>query len=396
MSGPLEGIRVLDLSRVLAGPYCAMILGDLGAEVIKIEQPGRGDETRAWGPPFAGGESAYYLCANRNKKSVTLNLHHEEGRRILKDLICRSDILIENFRAGTMERWGLSYEDLEPIHPGLVYCRISGYGPRGPDRDRPGYDFIIQAESGLMSITGPVEGPPMKVGVAIVDVMAALYAAIAILGALAERQRSGRGQKIEISLFECALASLANVASNYLISGQPPKRYGNAHPNIVPYEAFETSDGYIVIAVGNDRQFRALCEGIGRRELAEDPRFAANPGRVENRDLLIPILRGIFRERTTEEWLSLLLPMGVPAGAVRTIPEALFSPQAQALGMVAEVSHPTAGRIPMVRSPLHLSRTPVRMIQHPPILGEHTQEVLVGLLGYDRETIEQLHARGIV
>jgi len=394
MTGLLEGIRVLDLSRVLAGPYCAMILGDLGAEVIKIEQPGQGDETRTWGPPYAGGESAYYLCANRNKKSVTLNLQHEEGRRILKNLIRCSDILIENFRAGTMERWGLSYEDLEPLHPGLVYCRISGYDPNGPDRDRPGYDFVIQAESGLMSITGPVEGPPMKVGVAIVDVVAALYAAIAILAALVERQRSGRGQKIEISLFECALASLVNVASNYLISGQPPKRYGNAHPNIVPYEAFETADGYIVIAVGNNRQFRALCESIGRRELAEDPRFATNPGRVENRDLLIPILRGIFRERTTEEWLRLLLSIGIPAGAVRTIPEALFSPQA--LSMVVEVSHPTAGRIPMVRSPLHFSRTPVRMIQHPPILGEHTQQVLVDLLGYDRETIEQLHTLGIV
>jgi formyl-CoA transferase len=396
MAGPLKGVRVLDLSRVLAGPFCAMILGDLGAEVIKVERPGVGDETRAWGPPYVGGESAYYLCANRNKKSITLNLKTEEGRRILRELILRSDVVIENFRTGTMEGWGLGYEDLKPLHPGLIYCKITGYGSEGPARDRPGYDFILQAESGWMSITGPVEGPPFKVGVAVVDVVTALFAAIAILAALAERSRSGHGQKVEISLLECALASLVNVASNYLVSGVPPRRYGNAHPNIVPYEAFETADGYIVIAVGNDSQFRALCECIGRAELAEDPRFATNSQRVMNRDLLIPILREIIRRRSTQEWLRALLPAGVPAGAVRTIPEALSDPQAQALNMVVEVPHPRAGRIRMIRSPLNFSRTPVAIIRHPPILGEHTQEVLVDLLGYEPEAIDQLRAQEII
>jgi len=396
MAGPLKGVRVLDLSRVLAGPFCAMILGDLGAEVIKVERPGVGDETRAWGPPYVGGESAYYLCANRNKKSITLNLKTEEGRRILRELILRSDVVIENFRTGTMEGWGLGYEDLKPLHPGLIYCKITGYGSEGPARDRPGYDFILQAESGWMSITGPVEGPPFKVGVAVVDVVTALFAAIAILAALAERSRSGHGQKVEISLLECALASLVNVASNYLVSSVPPRRYGNAHPNIVPYEAFETADGYIVIAVGNDSQFRALCECIGRAELAEDPRFATNSQRVMNRDLLIPILREIIRRRSTQEWLRALLPAGVPAGAVRTIPEALSDPQAQALNMVVEVPHPRAGRIRMIRSPLNFSRTPVAIIRHPPILGEHTQEVLVDLLGYEPEAIDQLRAQEII
>jgi formyl-CoA transferase len=396
MAGPLKGVRVLDLSRVLAGPFCAMILGDLGAEVIKVERPGVGDETRAWGPPYVGGESAYYLCANRNKKSITLNLKTEEGRRILRELILRSDVVIENFRTGTMEGWGLGYEDLKPLHPGLIYCKITGYGSEGPARDRPGYDFILQAESGWMSITGPVEGPPFKVGVAVVDVVTALFAAIAILAALAERSRSGHGQKVEISLLECALASLVNVASNYLVSGVPPRRYGNAHPNIVPYEAFETADGYIVIAVGNDSQFRALCECIGRAELAEDPRFATNSQRVMNRDLLIPILREIIRRRSTQEWLRALLPAGVPAGAVRTIPEALSDPQAQAINMVVEVPHPRAGRIRMIRSPLNFSRTPVAIIRHPPILGEHTREVLVDLLGYEPEAIDQLRAQEII
>jgi formyl-CoA transferase len=396
MAGPLKGVRVLDLSRVLAGPFCAMILGDLGAEVIKVERPGVGDETRAWGPPYVGGESAYYLCANRNKKSITLNLKTEEGRRILRELILRSDVVIENFRTGTMEGWGLGYEDLKPLHPGLIYCKITGYGSEGPARDRPGYDFILQAESGWMSITGPVEGPPFKVGVAVVDVVTALFAVIAILAALAERSRSGHGQKVKISLLECALASLVNVASNYLVSGVPPRRYGNAHPNIVPYEAFETADGYIVIAVGNDSQFRALCECIGRAELAEDPRFATNSQRVMNRDLLIPILREIIRRRSTQEWLRALLPAGVPAGAVRTIPEALSDPQAQALNMVVEVPHPRAGRIRMIRSPLNFSRTPVAIIRHPPILGEHTQEVLVDLLGYEPEAIDQLRAQEII
>jgi len=390
----LEGIRVLDLSRVLAGPFCTMILGDLGAEVIKVEQPGHGDETRGWGPPYAGGESAYYLCANRNKKSITINLKTEEGRRILRDLALKSDVMIENFRPGTMERWGLGYEDLAALHPGLVYCRISGYDPEGPDRERPGYDFIIQAESGLMSITGPVEGPPMKVGVAVVDIIAALYATIGILGALIERHRSGMGQKIEISLLDCALSSLANVASNYLISGQPPRRYGNAHPNIVPYEAFETADGYIVICVGNDRQFKTLCTCMGMEGLAQDPRFATNSGRVKHREELLRLLREVLRQRSTSEWLEILIPAGVPCGAVRTIPQAFSDPQSRR--MVIEVPHPTANRIRIVGSPLRLSRTPPQVERHPPLLGEHTAEVLSQLLGYSPTKIAALREQGIL
>ncbi len=396
MGLPLSDVRVIDLSRILAGPYCTMVLGDLGAEVIKIEQPGLGDETRQWGPPYADGESAYYLCANRNKKGMTLNLKNEKGREILRELVKRGDVLVENFRVGTMERWGLGYEDLREINPGLIYCAISGYGPDGPYRDRPGYDFVIQAEGGIMSITGPVEGPPYKVGVAIVDITAALFAATAILAALHERRRSGQGQRIDIPLLECQVAWLANVASNYLVSGERPRRYGNAHPNIVPYEVFETADGYVALGVGNDRQYRAFCQAAGCEHLADDPRFATNPDRVRNRDILIPLLQEVFRQKTTREWIDLFSEIDIPGGPINTIDQVFQHPQLVARGMVVEVTHPTAGRVKLVRSPMNLSRTPPQVRQHPPLLGEHTDEILSNLLGYTREQIEELRAQGVV
>ncbi|MFQ6058232.1 MAG: CaiB/BaiF CoA transferase family protein [Anaerolineae bacterium] len=396
MKQPLEDVRVIDLSRVLAGPYCTMMLGDLGAEVIKIERPGVGDETRQWGPPYADGESAYYLCVNRNKRGMTLNLKSERGKEILRELIRRSDVLVENFRVGTMERWGLGYEDLRETNPGLIYCAFSGYGPDGPYRDRPGYDFVIQAEGGIMSITGPVEGPPYKVGVAIVDITAALFAATAILAALRERERSGQGQRLDISLLECQVAWLANVASNYLVSGERPRRYGNAHPNIVPYEVFETADGYVALGVGNDRQFRAFCRAAGCQHLAEDPRFATNPDRVRNREVLIPLLQEVFRERTTQEWINLFFEIDIPGGPINAIDQVFEHPQLRARGIVVEVPHPTAGTVKLVRSPMNLSRTPPRVRHHPPLLGEHTEEILTDLLAYSHEEVEELRAQGVV
>ncbi|MGQ9586360.1 MAG: CaiB/BaiF CoA transferase family protein [Anaerolineae bacterium] len=395
-SAALSGLLVLDLSRVLAGPYCTMILGDLGAEVIKVEVPGQGDETRQWGPPWAGGESAYYLSANRNKKSITLNLKSERGRDIARELARRADILVENFRTGTMEGWGLGYESLQAINPGLVYCSITGYGPDGPYKDRPGYDFVIQAEGGIMSITGPEEGPPYKVGVAIVDITAALFACIAILAALQERSRSGQGQRIDVSLLESQVAWLANVASNYLVSGERPKRYGNAHPNVVPYEAFETADGYVTLGIGNDRQYQTFCREAGCEYLAEDPRFATNPDRVQNRATLIPLLQEVFRRKTTEEWIRLFFEMGIPGGPINTVDQVFQHPQVQARGMVVEVPHPAAGAVRLVRSPLNLSRTPTRVRSHPPLVGEHTGEVLSRLLGYTEGEIRALRSEGVV
>lgn len=394
--GPLSGIMVIDLSRILAGPYCTMLLGDLGAEVIKIEAPGRGDDSRQWGPPWAGGESAYYLSINRNKKSITLNLKTEKGREILRKLIEKGDVLVENFLPGTMERWGLGYKEVCEINPRIIYCSITGYGQYGPYKNRPGYDFIIQAQGGIMSITGPVEGPPMKVGVAIVDVTAGLFAAIAILAALYERESSGKGQYIDIALIDSQVAWLINVASNYLISGDIPRRYGNAHPNIVPYELFKAKDGWFALGVGNDEQWQRLCQVIGCPEIAHDPRFATNPKRVENREELIPILQRIFQERRMDEWLTLLIEADIPCAPVNTIDQVLADPHVQARGMVLEVPHPTAGKVRLVGSPLKLSRTPVEIRSHPPLLGEHTEEVLINFLGYTKQEIAQLREEKVI
>jgi len=396
MPPPLTGLLVLDLSRILAGPYCTMMLGDLGAEVIKIEAPDIGDGSRLWGPPWDGGESAYYLSINRNKKSITLNLKAEKGREIVRELVKKGDVLVENFRVGTMERWGLDYESLHKINPGLIYCSISGYGQYGPYKDRPGYDFIIQAQGGIMSITGPAEGPPMKVAVAIVDVTAGLNAIAAILAALHERERSGEGQYIDIALLDSQVAWLVNVGSNYLVSGEVPKRYGNAHPNIVPYGPFEARDGWIALGVGTDRQWRRFCELTGCEELADDPRFATNPKRVENREVLVPLLQEISKRKDTQEWMNLLLEAGIPCAPINNIKEVFQDPQVRARDMVVEVPHPTAGRVKMAGSPLKLSRTPVSIEQPPPLLGQHTEEILSEYLSYTPDDLAHLRNEGVV
>ena len=395
-SPPLAGVLVVDLSRVLAGPYCTMMLADLGAEIVKIEIPGRGDDTRQWGPPFAGGEAAYYLSINRGKRSLTLNLKTEGGRKILRQLIEKADIVVENFRVGTMASWGLDYEVLRTRNPSLVYCAISGYGETGPYRSRPGYDFIIQAQGGIMSVTGPVEGPPMKVGVPIVDITAGLYASLAILAALREREHSGQGQKIDIALFDCQIAWLANVASNYLISGEKPVRHGNAHPNIVPYESFPTSDGWIAVGIGNDRQWQQLCSLAAWEDLLTDPRFIGNPQRVKNRETLIPILRERFQKHSTGDWEALLLEAGIPCSRINSVDEVFSDPHVLSRKMVIELPHPTAGAIRLVGSPLKLSRTEVDISEAPPLLGQHTVDILQRHLGYEADDIERFRSDGVI
>lgn len=375
MKGALEGIKVLDLSRVLAGPYCTMILGDLGAEVIKVEAPGVGDETRKWGPPFQNDVSAYYLCANRNKKSITVDLKSEEGIRQIKALVKESDVVINNFKTGTMERFGLDYDSLSAINKQIVYCSITGFGETGPYKDMPGYDFIIQAMSGLMSITGNETSGPQKVGVAIVDVLTGLYANIGIQSALLEREKSGEGQKVDLSLYDSAVSSLINIGSNYLMSNQVPQRLGNAHANIVPYQTFTASDGEMVIAVGNDNQFRNLCGIMGLPELADDEQFRTNPDRVANRNLLIPKLQRAFLEKTTGEWKELCDSNNIPCGPIQNLAQVYEDPQLQAREMFIKADHPTAGEIQMIGSPIKLSRTPVTLRQPPPNIGEHNDEI---------------------
>jgi formyl-CoA transferase len=393
----LEGVRVLDLSRVLAGPYCTMMLGDLGADIIKVEAPGLGDDTRHWGPPFAqGGESAYFLCVNRNKRSLTLNLKSERGLQILRELIRQSDILVENFRVDTLEKWGLDYDALQEIHPGLIYCTITGYGYTGPYRHLPGYDFIIQAQGGVMSITGPEEGVPYKVGVAIADITAGLYACNAILAALFEHQRSGRGQRIDISLLDSQLAWLANVGSNYLVSGEKPRRYGNAHPNIVPYQTFKARDGYFALGIGNDSQWRQFCQKAGGIEWAEDARFKTNADRVRNRGELIPILDDLFAQSEIEHWISILGSIGIPCGPINSIDQVMDDPQVLSREMVIEVEHPTAGSIKMVASPLKIPTAPPVVRLAPPMLGEHSAQILHELLGMDEHSVAKLREAGVV
>ncbi|MBM3133733.1 MAG: CoA transferase [Chloroflexi bacterium] len=397
MPGALSDLLVIDLTRVLAGPYGTMLLGDFGAKIIKIEQPSRGDETRQWGPPFTtSGESAYFLCVNRNKQSLTLNLKTEAGREVLRDLVRRADVLVENFKVGTMASLGLGYESLRALNPGLIYCAITGYGQTGPYCERPGYDTVIQAQGGLMSITGTVDGEPFKVGVAIVDVTAGLYAAISILAALHYRARTGEGQFIDIALFDTQLGWLANVASAYLVSGQPPKRYGNAHATIVPYQTMPTANGWLMLAVGNDSQFAALCRVLGYPEWAADERFATNPARVINRKALIPQLEAIFRTHTTHEWIQVLIDAGVPCGPVNDISTALADPQAQARQMVQTVEHPISGPMPLVGPVPKLSATSAMIASAPPMLGEHTQAVLCELLGYDEARVAALHTAGAI
>ena len=397
MSGAILNILVIDLTRVLAGPYATMILGDFGARVIKIEQPGQGDETRRWGPPFtANGESAYYLCVNRDKESLTLNLKTPGGQEVLRDLARRADVLIENFKVDMLKNLGLGYEMLREINPSLIYCAITGYGQTGPYRDRPGYDAVIQAQGGLMSVTGAARGEPFKVGVAIADIAAGLYAAVSITTALYYRQCTGEGQFIDIALFDAQLGWLANVASAYLVSGDPPKRFGNAHATIVPYQTMPTADGWLMLAVGNDQQFASLCRVLGHPEWANDERFGINPARVINREILIPMLTKIFRTLPTGCWMDALLPVGVPCGPVNDIPTALNDPQARARAMVQTVEHVTGGKIPLVGPVPKLSVTPAQISAPPPVLGEHTDQVLSELLGYDGARIAALRAEGAI
>jgi len=391
----LSDIRIVDLSRVLAGPFCTMVLSDYGAEVIKVEQPGVGDGTRQWGPPWVAGESAYFLSVNRNKKSLTLNLKAEKGRNIIKQLVADSDILIENFKPGSMQRMGLDYESLSQDNPGLIYCSISGYGQTGPYRERPGYDFMIQAQGGIMSVTGPAEGEPHKVGVAIVDITAGLFAASAILSALHHRQRTGEGQYIDVALLDSQVAWLANVAHNYFATGQQPERFGNAHPNIVPYETFPTADGHIALAVGSDGQYRHFCDVVERSDLWQDERFQTNAGRVENRKILIPLLKELFQTRTSAEWIDLLVEAGIPVGPINDIPAILKDPHIAARQMVQEIDHATAGTIQLLGPVAKMSKTPAQIQHAPPTLGADTESVLKSL-GYERQEIEVLRKDGVI
>ncbi len=384
---PLAGKRVLDLSRVLAGPWCTMILADLGAEVIKVEHPQGGDDTRAWGPPWADGESAYYLCANRTKKSVAIDLASAAGQAAVRALAAQSDVVVENFKLGGLDKYGLDYASLAAINPRLVYCSISGYGRVSPLASLPGYDYVIQAAGGLMSINGGKDEPPVRVGVAVADLFTGMTAAQAVLAALIAAERDGVGQHIDLALYDCQLAMLANVGSGVLVSGKDGARWGNQHPTVVPYQTFETRDGHVVIAVGNDRQFRALCMLIGLDALGSDVRFATNAGRIENRDALIALLAPEVFKRTTQNWLDILAKAGVPGGPVRTVQQALTSPEAVAREMVVTVAHPTAGEVPLIASPLRFSGTPVTYPVAPPLLGQHSADVLSALLGYDEAQV---------
>lgn len=376
MTGALENIKILDLSRVLAGPYCTMILGDMGAEVIKVEAPGGSDETRKWGPPFQNGVSAYYVCANRNKKSITIDLKSEEGIEMIKKLVQESDVVINNFKSGTMERFGIDYDRLAAINPAIVYCSITGFGETGPNQNMPGYDFIIQAMSGLMSITGNQESGPQKVGVAITDIITGLYACIGIQGAIIERERSGKGQKLDLSLYDSAVSALVNVGSNYLMSGNIPQGLGNQHANIAPYQTFKTADGEMVIAVGNDNQFRTLCNILKKTELPDDERFHTNPDRVANRDDLIPLLQQVFETKSTAYWQEQCKQYSIPCGPIQNMQEVTEDPQLKARDMFMDCEHPTAGNINMIGSPLKFSRTPTSLRSYPPDAGEHNDDIL--------------------
>ena len=393
----LDGVRVLDLTRILAGPYCTMLLGDLGADIIKVEVPGRGDDTRQWGPSFTtGGESAYFLAANRNKRSLTLNLKSERGRSILGELIQQADILIENFRVGTLEKWDLSYEQLKNLRPDLIYCTITGYGYTGPYRDRPGYDFIIQAMGGFMSVTGPEDGEPFRAGIAVADLSSGIYACNAVLAALYARERTGKGQRIDISLLDCQVAMMSYVASNFLVSGEPPQRFGNAHPNLVPYQVFEAQDGYFAFAAGNDLQWANFCRAVGREAWETDPLFATNPARLTNRTKLVGLLNELFSTRSVADWIELCEGAGLPVGPINTMEAALSDPQVLARGMVMEVPHPTEGSVPLLRSPLNIPTAPSEVRYPPPTLGQHTDEILSELLNYDSEGIQALRESEVV
>lgn len=393
-SPPLKGVRVLDASRILAGPLCGMLLGDLGADVVKVEPPG-GDETRRWGPPFLGSEAAYYLWPNRNKRSIVLDLSRPQGQEVLRDLCAHADVLLENFKAGTLERWGLGREELASLNPRLVHCSISGFGSRGPRRDWLAFDFVLQAMTGWMSITGEPDGEPTKVGVAIVDILTGLYACIGVLAALNERSARRPARGVETSLWEAGLGSLANVASNWLVGGVIPRRYGNAHPNTVPYQPFPAADGLLALGVGSDKHYRIVCKLVGRPELAEDPRFATNASRQAHREELVTIFRQLFKGKTVAEWVELLQQSGVPAGPVNTVPEAFSDLQTAATEMVLDLVHPKLGPYKTTGLPFKFVPRPVTPLRPAPLCGEHTEEVLTEWLGYDAARIAPLREAGV-
>jgi formyl-CoA transferase/CoA:oxalate CoA-transferase len=395
MTGPLAGITVLDLTRVLSGPYCTMVLSDLGARVVKIEHPGRGDDTRHWGPPFVGNESAYYLSINRNKESVTLDFKHPQGREVLDRLIARADVLVENFKPGTMERAGFGWDTVHPRHPRLVFASISGYGQSGPRRNEAGYDAVIQAEGGLMSVTGDADGPAFRLGVAISDIVAGLFAAQGIMAALFARERDGKGQRVDIGMLDATAALLTYQAGNYFATGQVPTRMGNRHPTIAPYETFPTSDGEMVIAVGNDGIWKRFCPAIDRPELADDPRFRTNRDRMEHYDVLKPELDRTLGARTRAEWTVRFHAASVPCGAVRDVGEVLGDPHLAAREMVATLLHPTVGTTRVMGTPIKLSHTPGSVRTPPPTLGQHTEAVLAEL-EYDRDMIASLKTSGAI
>ena len=404
MTGPLHGLRIFDLSRVLAGPSCTQLLGDLGADVIKIERPGAGDDTRGWGPPFLAGpdgadtsESAYFLSTNRNKRSLTLDIAQPEGAALARRLIAQSDVLVENFKTGGLKKYGLAYEDLAADNSGLIYCSITGFGQTGPFAARPGYDFLIQGLGGIMSVTGAPDGEPMKVGVAIADLMTGMYASSAILAALHHREKTGRGQFIDLALLDTQVAWLASQGLNYLTSRVAPGRLGNEHPNIVPYKVLPCADGHFILAVGNDRQFQAFCDFAETPELAAEERFKTNAARVRNREALYEIIAGITAKRPQDDWVNGLTAAGVPCGPVNTIDQVFAHPQVQAREMEIKMAHPAAGEeVSLIGSPIKYSETPADYRRAPPMLGQHSDEVLEELLGLGASEVAALRDKGIV
>ncbi len=393
----LENICVIDLTRVLAGPYCTMMLGDLGADIIKIEVPGRGDDTRHWGPPFTkGGESAYYLSANRNKRSMTLNLKSEKGLEILKKLIAKGDVLVDNFKTGTLSRWGLDYETLQEIRPGLIYCTVTGYGYTGPYSSRPGYDLIVQATGGFMSITGPENGDPSRAGVAIADISTGMFAANAILAALYSREQTGKGQRIDMSLLDSQVALLSYAATNYFVSGSITNRLGNAHPNIVPYQSFKARDMHFVLAVGNDKQWEIFCKSINKPEWIDDEKYSTNALRVSNRKQLIDQLSKLFATQNAGYWLEIFDKVGLPSGPINELDKVFENEQIKSREMQIELPHSIDNKVTLLNSPIKIPTSPTKTHKAPPTLGEHTEEILKEKIGLDQDTVAKLRDEGIL
>jgi len=403
MAGPLQGFRVLDLSRILAGPWASQLLADLGAEVIKVERPGSGDDTRGWGPPYmpdqsaeATSEAAYFHSANRGKQSVSIDIAQARGQALIRNLVEHCDVFIENFKVGGLKKYGLDYASLQPLNPKLVYCSITGFGQNGPYAQRAGYDFMIQAMGGMMSVTGEADGEPQKIGVALADVTTGLYAANAIQAALIHQLKSGQGQYIDMALLDVQVATLANQAMNYLATGTNPRRYGNAHPNIVPYQSFQTSDGFIIVAIGNDAQFARFCVLADKPELAMDERYQKNSARVRFRDSLLPIVSEVMQSKSSADWLEILNQRGIPCGPINNLDQVFADPQVCHRGLQFDLAHPAAGRVASVANPIKLSQTPIEYQLPPPMLGQHTDEVLGRLLDLDSDAIATLRDAAII